>query len=60
MARWRKRLEAPLVPPWVLDAWVNGGDPDGVVDGWLGDLDPDHWWEAFVTLTSTPTYTQPR
>jgi hypothetical protein len=44
-----------------MDAWVYG-DPGGLADAWLDDLyerDREHWYEAFVTLISTPAYTWP-
>lgn len=63
MARWRRRPGPDVIPAWVLDAWVYGGDPDGLADAWLDDLyerDRAAWEVAFVTLISTPGYTRPR
>ena len=63
VARWRNRRPGAGIPAWVLDAWVYGGDPNGLADAWLDDLydrDRAAWEVAFVTLISTPAYTRPR
>jgi hypothetical protein len=61
VARWRDPQRV-AIPAWVLDVWVYGGDPDGLADAWLDDLyerDREAWYEAFVAIISTPTYTRP-
>lgn len=56
MARWRDR------DPWVVPAWVFDPAFEAEADAWLDDLyerDRDRWYEAFVAIISTPTYTRP-
>jgi len=63
VARWRNRPEVGAIPPWVLNAWREEGDPEGLIDAWLDDLyerDPAAWGVAFMTLISIPAYTRPR
>jgi hypothetical protein len=56
VARWRSggRVE---VPAWVFDPALQAQ-----ADEWLDDLydrDPAVWWDVFVEILSTPTYSEP-
>jgi hypothetical protein len=54
MARWFRRKVA--VPPWVL---ADSSSPEA--RAWMAELkerDPEAWWDAFVTVISTPVRTK--
>jgi len=56
MARWRER-EPVAIPAWVFDPAF-----ESAALTWLDDLherDQERWYEAFVEIISTPTYTRP-
>jgi len=56
MARWRER-EPVAIPAWVFDPGF-----ESAALAWLDDLherDQERWYEAFVEIISTPTYTRP-
>jgi hypothetical protein len=56
VARWRDP-EPVAIPAWVFDP-----DFEAEADAWLDDLyqrDTEAWYEAFVAIISTPTYTRP-
>lgn len=57
MARWRAGRGRVEIPGWVFD-------PAFAVeaDEWLDDLyetSPGAWWDVFVEIISTPTYSEP-
>jgi hypothetical protein len=57
VARWRRDPEPVVVPAWVFDPAF-----EAEAGAWLDALyeqDTERWYEAFVEIISTPTYTRP-